>query len=51
MIYSFEWDETKDKRNIKDHKIRFAEAKTVLDDENSLTIDDPDHSTKNGILT
>ena len=46
MIYSFEWDETKDKRNIKDHKIRFAEAKTVLDDENSLTIDDPDHSTE-----
>jgi uncharacterized DUF497 family protein len=26
MKYSFEWDETKEKRNIKDHKISFAEC-------------------------
>jgi uncharacterized protein len=44
MTYDFEWDEAKDKLNAKKHKIRFAEAKTIFGDENSLTIADPDHS-------
>lgn len=46
MKYSFEWDESKDNLNAKKHQIRFSEAKTVFDDPNSLTIDDPDHSTE-----
>jgi uncharacterized DUF497 family protein len=44
MPYDFEWDETKDRFNFQKHGIHFDEAKTVFDDENSLTIDDPDHS-------
>lgn len=46
MPYDFEWDETKDKLNFQKHGIHFSEARTVFDDENSLTIDDPDHSTE-----
>ena len=40
----FEWDENKNRINIKKHKISFDEAKTVFYDEEALVIDDPDHS-------
>lgn len=40
----FEWDENKNKINIKKHKVSFEEAKTVFYDENALVISDPDHS-------
>ncbi len=40
----FEWDENKNRINIKEHKISFDEAKTVFYDEEALVIDDPDHS-------
>ncbi len=46
MQYNFEWDETKAKLNIVKHGISFNEAKTTFNDENSITIDDPDHSTE-----
>jgi hypothetical protein len=40
----FEWDKSKDRRNMVKHGISFQEASTVFSDELSLTIDDPLHS-------
>lgn len=42
----FEWDEQKEKANVKKHKITFAEAETIFYDPYALTISDPDHSTE-----
>ena len=39
----FEWDRDKAASNLKKHRIDFADAVTVFDDINSITIDDPDH--------
>ena len=47
----FEWDETKNKTNIKKHGISFKEATSVFYDENAILFDDPDHSiTENRFL-
>ncbi len=43
-IIKFEWDSNKDRLNQIKHKISFEEAKTVFYDEESLVIDDPEHS-------
>jgi uncharacterized DUF497 family protein len=40
----FEWDENKAAQNLKNHKISFTEAATVLSDSLSITVFDPDHS-------
>lgn len=40
----FEWDENKNIKNKKKHKISFSEAITVFYDEDALVRDDPDHS-------
>lgn len=40
----FEWNENKNKINIKKHKISFEEAKAVFYDEEALLIYDPEHS-------
>jgi uncharacterized DUF497 family protein len=40
----FEWDERKNRSNIRKHGVSFAEAETVFLDENALLIDDPAHS-------
>ena len=40
----FEWDPKKAAINLRDHKVTFEEASTALEDELSLTGDDPDHS-------
>jgi uncharacterized protein len=40
----FEWDPKKAAVNLHDHKVSFEEASTALEDELSLTGDDPDHS-------
>ena len=40
----FDWDENKNKANIKKHKISFEEAKEVFYDDNAILFDDPDHS-------
>jgi uncharacterized protein len=45
MHIFFEWDEVKSRQNFKKHGIDFDEAVEVFDDEHSITIDDPDHST------
>lgn len=44
MKLNFEWDETKAKENLKNHKVSFDEAITVFSDPFSITISDPDHS-------
>lgn len=40
----FEWDPKRAAINLRDHKVAFEEAATALEDELSLTGDDPDHS-------
>ena len=39
----FEWDPAKNEANIEKHGIDFADAVTVFDDLNAVTIDDPDY--------
>ena len=41
----FEWDENKNKTNLKKHGIDFIEAQTVFYDDSSIVFDDPQHST------
>jgi len=40
----FEWDENKNKANIRKHGIPFNEAMTVFSDENAVVIADTDHA-------
>jgi uncharacterized protein len=40
----FEWDNRKEKANIKKHGISFEEARTTFYDENAIQFFDPDHS-------
>jgi len=44
MNLLFEWDEKKEKENIRKHRISFEEAKTIFNDPFSITIHDPKHS-------
>lgn len=46
MSLTFEWDPRKAARNLRDHRVSFAEAATVFADFLSATVDDPDHSEK-----
>ena len=39
----FEWDPRKAKGNLRKHGVDFADAVIALEDENALTIEDPDH--------
>ena len=40
----FEWDDKKEKSNIRKHGISFEEARTAFYDENAIQYFDPDHS-------
>lgn len=40
----FEWDDRKEKANIKKHGVSFEKARTVFYDENAMQFFDPDHS-------
>jgi uncharacterized protein len=42
----FVWNKDKAAINLKRHKISFEEAKTIFDDQFSVTINDPKHSVK-----
>ena len=44
MNLIFDWDENKARRNLKDHKVSFEEAKTVFNDPALVTFTDDDHS-------
>jgi len=41
---AFDWDENKNKANIKKHKVSFEEAQTVFLDENAIRFFDSEHS-------
>ena len=43
-IIKFEWDENKNRINLRKHGVSFEEAKTVFYDDAALVIDDPEHS-------
>jgi uncharacterized DUF497 family protein len=38
------WDPSKAADNLRDHRVAFADAVTVLDDPFAITIEDPDHN-------
>ncbi len=40
----FEWNQNKEKENIKKHSVSFEEARTVFYDTNAFQFFDPDHS-------
>ncbi len=40
----FEWDERKNRANVRKHGVRFEEAQTVFFDEEAIRYDDPEHS-------
>jgi uncharacterized protein len=44
LQYSFEWDPSKARRNIKKHRVAFERAATVFLDARALTIFDEGHS-------
>jgi len=44
MAFIFQWDKKKARQNLRDHRVSFEEASTVLGDTLSRTIDDPPHS-------
>ena len=46
----FEWDRKKASANLSKHGVSFEEAATALEDDLSLTGDDPDHSEVEGRL-
>ena len=39
---NYEWDARKAEANLRKHKVDFADAVIALEDENALTIEDPD---------
>lgn len=41
---TFEWDEEKARKNLRNHKVSFEEAKTIFNDPFLMTFSDPDHS-------
>jgi len=41
----FEWDVTKAHQNLEKHEVSFEEGTDVFDDDLSLAVPDPDHST------
>ena len=43
-MISFEWDEKKNRANIRKHGVTFEEAMTVFFDDNAILFDDPEHS-------
>ena len=45
-MIKFEWDDSKNKTNIKKHGISFEEASSVFYDEDALIISDESHSQK-----
>lgn len=43
-MFVFEWNENKEKANLRKHKVGFAEAKTVFEDRFLVTFPDEFHS-------
>jgi uncharacterized protein len=47
---SYEWDPDKEKSNYKKHRVKFADAVGVFEDENAITIAD-DHEKEDRFVT
>ena len=43
-MFSFDWDENKNRINLEKHGITFEEASTVFFDDRAILFDDPEHS-------
>jgi uncharacterized DUF497 family protein len=43
-MLTFEWDDQKERANIKKHDVSFDEARTAFYDGNAIVFHDPDHS-------
>ena len=41
-MLTFEWDEEKRRANLRKHGVEFADAATAFDDDNAVTMPDPD---------
>ena len=46
----YQWDPNKAKSNLKKHGIRFADAVSVFEDENAITIED-EHESESRFIT
>ena len=46
----YQWDPNKAKSNLKKHGVRFADAVSVFEDENAVTIED-EHENENRFIT
>jgi uncharacterized DUF497 family protein len=44
LRYDFDWDPTKEKQNVRRHKVAFRRAATIFRDPNQLSIYDEEHS-------
>lgn len=44
MDWVFEWDEAKNRRNLKKHGLSFEEARSAFLDENARVVPDSEHS-------
>jgi uncharacterized DUF497 family protein len=47
---TYQWDPNKAKSNLKKHGVRFADAVSVFEDENAITIED-EHESENRFIT
>ena len=47
---TYQWDPNKAKSNLKKHGVRFADAVSVFEDENAMTIED-EHERENRFIT
>jgi uncharacterized DUF497 family protein len=47
---SYEWDPNKEKSNYRKHRVKFADAVGVFEDENAITIED-DHKKEERFIT
>lgn len=43
-MFFFDWDENKNRINLKKHGITFEEASSVFFDDRAILFDDPEHS-------
>ena len=43
-VARFDWDADKERSNFRKHRVTFAEAQTVFEDDVARIEDDPDHS-------
>ncbi len=48
---AFEWDEEKRRANLRKHGVEFADAATAFDDDNAVTMPDPDSEGEERFLT